>query len=176
MFLEFESESKAATENGKVNGATPGAPPVDLGLDVIRAQIAESWGQLNRWQAESGRDLPPDIPPDVEPPDEELSAIEATETALRGQLHDVSCYQERLAAQERDLAMREAQLLIAESKSASRAAELERKEADLARHADELARREHVLAQRRARLQATTCPECGRRQGTTDPGSQPHKG
>ena len=156
-----------AAGNGKRNG-TSGELEVDLGLDVIRAQIAESWGKLNRWHDESVQILPPADLAASEPSGEDPDAVEAAEAALRGQLHDVSVYQERLAAKEQELSGRATELRLAASENSSRAAELVRKEAELSKRADELARREHVLAQRRAKLHAAVCPHCGGRQSGSD--------
>jgi hypothetical protein len=88
--------------------------------------------------------------------------FEARDAALRGQLHDVSCFHEQVLARERGLAAQAALIQADRDTLAAAQKACADCEAGLAKRDEELHRREHVLAQRWSRLQTIICPHCAK--------------
>jgi hypothetical protein len=143
---------------------------LDSQLESVRQDIGESWGRLNSWESQLLNDAS-----ELGKQERDLAAraeeLDAKDAAIRGQLHDVTRYQEELTQRERELASRLRQLQEQNDAIAAAQAVCCEQEADLARRTQELVRREHVLAQRWTRLQTATCPHCGKPLGTPEGGT-----
>ena len=88
------------------------------------------------------------------------SELEVRDAALRGQLHDITRFNEQLTVRERELAAQRAQLQAEFEVLESGKKDAAIRDADLAKRDQEARRREQVVAQRWARLVATRCPHC----------------
>ncbi|MGD2109189.1 MAG: FHA domain-containing protein [Phycisphaerae bacterium] len=134
---------------------------IESQLETIKNDIGDSWGRLNSWESQLQRDA---VQLNQQEKDLEVRCqeLDAKDAAVRGQLHDVTRYQEELEERERDLAaqlrkLQEQKDVLTASQSACAA-----QQADVEQRAKEIARREHVLAQRWTRLYAAKCPHCGK--------------
>lgn len=140
--------------------ATPNEPAAsEPRSDPLQNNIAEAWERLNQWRAQLRNDAAA-----ITQQQSSLSAkeaqLEARDAALRGQLHDITRFNEKLAERENDLARYAAQIQeqadafgAAQKEFLDRLAEVQKKE-------EELHRREQALNQRWSRMQSTTCPHC----------------
>jgi uncharacterized protein (DUF3084 family) len=88
------------------------------------------------------------------------SEFDARDAALRGQLHDITRFNEQLAQREGDVAARAAQIQADADAVAALKKEAAERDVELQRRIEEVSRRENVLAQRWSRIQSTTCPHC----------------
>ncbi|MDO8630679.1 MAG: hypothetical protein Q7R41_09300 [Phycisphaerales bacterium] len=128
-------------------------------LDPLQNNIAEAWQRLNHWRTQLQRDanLLGERQDSLAARESEFDARDA---ALRGQLHDITRFNEQLAQREGDLSARAAQIQTdADAVAALKKAAAER-DIELQRRIEEVSRRENALAQRWSRLQSTTCPHC----------------
>ena len=81
---------------------------------------------------------------------------------MRGQLHDVTQYNEELKLRERELASHAAQLQAKRDELSAREKEIADQEAELANRLGEAQRRENALSQRWSRLRSAKCTHCGK--------------
>jgi pSer/pThr/pTyr-binding forkhead associated (FHA) protein len=152
--------SKPAEHTG--GAAAPAASEQEAGelrLDPLQNNITEAWQRLNHWRTQLQRDanLLGERQDSLASREAELDARDA---ALRGQLHDITRFNEQLAQREGDLSARAAQIQAdADAVAALKKAAAER-DVELQRRIEEVSRRENVLAQRWSRIQSTTCPHC----------------
>ena len=96
--------------------------------------------------------------------------LEAQDAALRGQLHDLTRYHEQIMEREKELAVQLAKTQEERDLLSKAETELAERETEIARRTEELRNREHVLAQRWARVQAASCPHCGKPMRATQAG------
>lgn len=155
------TEPQARPELNDTHDPSNEAAAVESELDALKANIAQSWGQLNSWQSQllDNASTLSRQETDLTTREAELDAKDAM---LRGQLHDVTRYREQLAERERMLSARFAQLQADQEKLAEQQAECVKQEAENVRRHEELSRREHVFAQRWSRLHSATCVHCGK--------------
>lgn len=129
---------------------------IKLGL---QHEIADSWERINQWQARLREDEER-----LSRQDTNLAAreteLEARDATMRGQLHDLSRYNEQIMARERELGAQLAELQEIRDVVKSSQSDLVKREGEMAKRNDELRRREHVLAQRWARLLSAKCSHC----------------
>lgn len=153
----YERSRVPGSETAHVQGdQNTDAAAVESELDELQKKIAESWDRLNAWQSQLLADADA---PEKDPATREAE-VNARDAAIRGQLHDITRFQEQLTERERQLAAERAQLQEEKDQFAADRKAFDEQETALAQRTDELARREHVLAQRWSRLYATTCPHC----------------
>ena len=137
-----------------------GAAEPDAQLDAIQKGVAESWEQLNSWQAHLLDDAAALSKQEVDLAAREVS-FEARDAALRGQLHDVERFKEQLAEREREIAAQTGQLQEEMDKLKEGQAACAQREEEISQRTADLSRREHVFAQRWTRLVSAKCAHCG---------------
>lgn len=132
----------------------PAAKPAPL-----EENLSEAWAQLNSWRAQlrSGALALEEQQSGLAAREAELDARDA---AVRGQLHDITRFNEQLTVREREVAAQMAQLQAELEVLQTGKKEAELRDADLAKRDQEVHRREQAIAQRWARLTATRCPHC----------------
>lgn len=130
-----------------------------LRLDPLQDNIVEAWQRLNHWRTQLQRDTNL-LGEQQDSLAARESEFDARDAALRGQLHDITRFNEQLAQREGDLLARAAQIQAdADAVAALKKAAAER-DIELQRRIEEVSRRENALAQRWSRMQSTTCPHC----------------
>jgi len=136
--------------------AVPAPPPTP---EPLGQDINETWEQLNSWRTELRNGALA-----LEEQQSGLAArgaeLDARDAALRGQLHDVTRFNEQLNQRERDLAAQLAQIQAESDLREAAKKEVALREAELVKRDQETHRREQAVAQRWARLAATRCPHC----------------
>lgn len=141
-------------------------PPSPIGhiqteLNVLESNIAGSWDRLNNWQSRLNEDET-----SLEAKTRSLanreSAISAKDAALRGHLHDVTCFHEQVLVREKAVETQVAAVQQERDDIQKAISETEKREQEVARRLEELKRREHVVAQRWMKLQRAACPHCGK--------------
>ncbi len=125
----------------------------------LQEGIANSWERINQWQARLREDEERLSRQDTDLASRETE-LEARGATLRGQLHDLSRYNEQIMARERELGAQLAELQELRDQVKGSQSDLVKREGEMAKRNDELRRREHVLAQRWARLLSATCAHC----------------
>lgn len=141
--------------------AAAGSPPIQGSIENLGSELQKSWQELNS------------MPESVSAPDpaavdlaEALrvkeAELEARDAALRGKLHDITQYHELVLARERDLGALSARIQAEFDEAAVARKAHETMQQQIDQQLKELQRREQMLSQRWARMQATTCPHCGR--------------
>jgi DNA repair exonuclease SbcCD ATPase subunit len=147
---------------------------VESKLETIKHDIGSSWEQLNSWQSQLVRDASL-----LDKQERNLAsrteALDAKDAAIRGQLHDVTRFQEELETRERELAAQWRKFQEEKDAAGATKAECTRLQTELEQRMKDLARREHVLAQRWSRLQSTKCPHCGKPVNTPEGGTPKKK-
>lgn len=127
----------------------------------LAPNIAEMWEHLNSLQSQLDRDTST-----LSQQESDLSArmeeLDAKDAALRGQLHDITRFNEQLTTREQELARLSAQLQVEKDTSAADQNAWAAKDADLQRRASEVQRRERAVTQRLSRLSSAVCPHCGK--------------
>ncbi len=128
-------------------------------LDPINTNIADAWQRLNQWRAQLQRD--------AGHIDEQQSGLktreaelDARDAALRGQLHDITQFNDKLAQRERELFEHGARIQTEADALAVAKREAAEREVELQKRIDEITRRENALAQRWSRMQSIICPNC----------------
>ncbi len=146
---------------------------IESELDVLRRNIAESWATLNTWSEETEQDEQASPSPDAAPEelDTRMKNIDVREAELRGRLHDLTQLHGQLVAREQDLRSHLSRVQHEHAALTKSRAAVATQTAELSRRAEELTRREQAVAQRWSRLQTACCPDCGRRLGSADSGS-----
>lgn len=148
------AEPRAAAKAG-------GSSNLEGSIENLAGELQKSWQELNAMPAAAPT-------PDVMTSDlaEALRAkeaeLEARDAALRGKLHDITQYHELVLARERDLGALSARIQAEfdEASVGKKAHDVMQQQID--QQLKEIQRREQMLSQRWARMQATTCPHCGR--------------
>jgi len=139
----------------------PGRSPVAVGPEKLAPNITEMWDHLNSLQSQLARDAST-----LSKQESDLSArmeeLDAKDAALRGQLHDITRFNEQLTTREQELARLSAQLQVEKDTSAADQTAWAAKDADLQRRASEVQRRERAVTQRLSRLSSAVCPHCGK--------------
>ncbi len=127
--------------------------------DPLGHNIADAWQRLNHWRTQLQKDagLLGERQDQLATREAELDARDA---ALRGQLHDITRFNEQLAQRESELLARAAKVQCDSDAVASLQVAAAEREAELQRRHEEVTRRENALAQRWSRMQSTTCPHC----------------
>jgi len=158
----------ADTDDGTAcRGATEDVLPTTDDEDVVREaldsideNLADAWNRVNSWETRLEQDANAisQQESDLITRAEELDARDAT---LRGQLFDVTQFNEELKLRERDLSRQAAELQTKRDELAAREADIEEKEAALTARVAEAKSRENGAAQRWARLRAAKCANCG---------------
>ena len=171
------ASDKAGTEPVADSGAPSSSPLSELAedaadlinveskLETIKQDIGDSWEQLNTWQSQLARDASL-----LDKQGRNLAsrseALDAKDAAVRGQLHDVTRFQEELQNREQELAAQWRRFQEEKDTVAAAKAACVQQQAELEQRTKDLARREHVLAQRWSRLQAAKCPHCSKPMNT----------
>jgi len=142
---------------------------VESKLESIKHDIGDSWEQLNTWQSQLVRDAS-----QLDRQERNLAgrteSLDAKDAAVRGQLHDVTRFQDELQSREQELAAQWRKFQEEKDTVAAAQSARAKQQADLEQRTKDLARREHVLAQRWSRLQAAKCPHCGKPTNMPDGG------
>jgi pSer/pThr/pTyr-binding forkhead associated (FHA) protein len=180
---ESGGESVGSTDEGAPSPHRPGPPFVAISdslraantddvsaqalskieseLAALQTNLSTSWDDLNSWESRLREDATK-----LDRQQVNLSAreaeLDAQDASLRGQLHDLTRYHEQIVEREKELAAQLAKIQEERDLVSKAESELATREGEVTRRADELRNREHVLAQRWARLQASTCPHCGK--------------
>lgn len=132
---------------------------IESQLETISKDIGESWGHLNLRESQLLQNAS-----ELNKQEKGLAVrteeLDAKDAAVRGQLHDVTRYQEELQARERELAAQLRRFQEQKDMLAAAQAGCAKQTAEAERRTKELARREHVLAHRWSRLYAAKCPHC----------------
>ena len=127
--------------------------------DPLQTNIADAWERLNQWRSQLKQDAAA-----ISEQQTSLSAreaqIEARDAAFRGQLHDITRFNEQLAEREKQLAERAAQVQVDADLLTSSQKEFLDKQMEAQKKEEELHRREQALNQRWSRMQSTVCPHC----------------
>ena len=127
--------------------------------DPLQTNIADAWERLNQWRSQLKHDAAA-----LTEQRTNLSAreaqIEARDAAFRGQLHDITRFNEQIAERERQLAQRAAQVQVEADALNSSQKEFFDKQIESQKKEEELHRREQALSQRWSRMQSTVCPHC----------------
>ncbi len=151
----------AAAPSASVEPTSAEAAPVpgEVKADPLQTNIAEAWERLNQWRAQLRSDAAA-----ISEQQTSLTAreaqIEARDAAFRGQLHDITRFNEQLAERERELAKVAAQVQIQSDALSSTQKEFLDKQIEMQKKEEEFHRREQVLNQRWSRMQSTVCPHC----------------
>lgn len=133
--------------------------PSEPKTDPLQTNIAEAWERLNQWRAQLRHDAAA-ITQQLTSLSAKESQLEARDAALRGQLHDITRFNEQLAERENELARRAAEIQEqADALSAAHKDFMDR-QADAQKKEEDLHRREQAMNQRWSRMQSTTCPHC----------------
>lgn len=165
---------EGATLSSLVNlpDATPNLTGIESQLETIKRDIGESWGRLNSWESQLLRNAS-----QLSKQEKDLAVraeeLDAKDAAIRGQLHDVTRYQEELHQRERELAAQLRKFQEQKDLFTAAQAACAKQKAEIDRRTNELARREHVLAQRWSRLYAAKCPHCGKPLSKPESGGSP---
>lgn len=121
--------------------------------------ITEMWQHLNSLQSRLARDAST-----LSKQESDLAArmeeLDARDAAVRGQLHDITRFNEQLNTREQELARLSAQLQAEKDALAADQKAFAAKDADLQRRASEVQRRERAVTQRLTRLSSAICPHC----------------
>ena len=127
--------------------------------DPLGHNIADAWQRLNQWRTQLQKDagLLGERQDQLATRESELDARDA---ALRGQLHDITRFNEQLAQREAELLARAAKVQCDSDAMAALQVAAAEREVELQRRNEEVTRRENALAQRWSRMQSTTCPHC----------------
>lgn len=128
-------------------------------LENLQGNLTEAWERLNVWRAQL-RDGASALDEQRTGLHAREAEIDAKDTALRGQLYDVTRFHEQISARESELAAKTAQLQAGTDALTKARSACEQREDDLARREQEMIRRENAVAQRWSRLSATICPHC----------------
>lgn len=128
-------------------------------LTKLEGDITESWQRLNKWEAKLQDDAQK-----LTRQDANLTArvleLDAKDAELRGQLHDLSQYQEQLSKREQELMGQLALMQQQQDELRAAASDQERQKKVNEQRAQELQCREHVYAQRWTKLKTMCCPHC----------------
>lgn len=155
-----DPSSMVAGPNEASTAIGPGeTTPAQERVDPLHTNIAEAWERLNQWRAQLRHDAAA-----INEQQTSLAAreaqIEARDAAFRGQLHDITRFNEQLAERERQLAERAAQVQVDADLLTSAQKEFLDKQIEAQKREEELHRREQALNQRWSRMQSTVCPHC----------------
>jgi len=127
--------------------------------EPMEQNISEAWERLNSWRTQLRNGAMA-----IEEQQNGLAArtaeLDARDAALRGQLHDVTRFNEQITVRERELAARMAQMQAEFDVVEAAQKTAEERDAELNKREQDLHRREQAVAQRWARLTATRCPHC----------------
>lgn len=148
---------------GSLGGAaeppTSGATPSGERNDPLQTNIADAWERLNQWRSQLRNDAAA-----ITEQQSSLSAreaqIEARDAAFRGQLHDITRFNEQIVEREKQLAERAAKVQADADLLGSRQKEFLDRQLEIQKKEEELHRREQALNQRWSRMQSTVCPHC----------------
>ncbi len=147
-----------------VNGASnPKEDPVGLDAHpkMLDTSISDLWDSLNSWQSRLAKDASV-----LSKHKSDLAAraevLDARDAALRGQLHDITRFNEELNGREQDLARQMAQLQDDNDALTAAQKAFSEKQAELQRLSADIQRRQHAITQRWSRLSSATCPHCGK--------------
>lgn len=142
---------------------------IETELTNLQTNLAESWERLNSWQGRLVADATA-----LNKHETDLAAREAMvdvrDAELRGQFHDMTRYQEQLAARERELTEQLNQLRAEREAFETEYNACREREAEIQKRSEDLQRREHVFAQRWSRLLAAKCSHCGKPVNTGERG------
>ncbi len=143
------------------DSARSGAALAEERIDPLQTNIAEAWERLNQWRAQLRHDATA-----ISEQQTSLSAreaqIEARDAAFRGQLHDITRFNEQLAEREIRLAERAAHIQAEADLLGSSQKEFLDKQIESQKKEEEIHRREQAMNQRWSRMQSTVCPHCQR--------------
>jgi pSer/pThr/pTyr-binding forkhead associated (FHA) protein len=155
----------SAFASAQGNGATASAvntaepAPSEPRTDPLQHNIAEAWERLNQWRAQLRSDAAA-ITQQQTTLSARESQLEARDAALRGQLHDITRFNEQLAERETELARYAAEVQERADAFGSIQKDFLDRQAEVQRKEEELHRREQAMNQRWSRMQSTTCPHC----------------
>lgn len=130
-------------------------------LNVLESDIAGSWDRLNHWHSRLKEDES-SLDAKTRSLAARESSLSAKDAALRGHLHDVTCFHEQVAAREKELERQLAAIQEEQDAVGRAASALDKREKVVNRRLEELKRREHVVAHRWTKLQRAACPHCSK--------------
>lgn len=139
----------------------PSLGHIQTGLNALESNISESWDRLNNWQSRLKEDES-SLDAKTRSLAARRSALNAKDAALRGHLHDVTCFHEQVLAREKELGRQLTAIQEERDEVQKAVLETEKREQEVTRRLAELRRREHVVAQRWTKLQRAACPHCGK--------------
>lgn len=155
---EAPAVALTAKETAEESAKSPATPVVER-HDPLQTNIAEAWERLNQWRAQLRHDAAA-----ISEQQTSLAAreaqVDARDAAFRGQLHDITRFNEQLAEREKQLAERTALVQVAEDALSASQKEFLDKQIESQKKEEELYRREQALTQRWSRMQSTVCPHC----------------
>ncbi|MCH9034075.1 MAG: FHA domain-containing protein [Planctomycetes bacterium] len=146
------------------DGTEPPLPSlghIQTELNALESNISESWDRLNNWQSRLKEDES-SLDAKTRSLAARRSALNAKDAALRGHLHDVTCFHEQVLAREKELGRQLTAIQEERDEVQKAVLETEKREQEVTRRLAELRRREHVVAQRWTKLQRAACPHCGK--------------
>jgi DNA repair exonuclease SbcCD ATPase subunit len=149
-------QSTAATASA-VNNAEPAL--AEPRTDPLQHNIAEAWERLNQWRAQLRSDAAA-ITQQQTTLSARESQLEARDAALRGQLHDITRFNEQLSERENELARFAAEVQERADAFGAVQKDFLDRQAEVQRKEEELHRREQAMNQRWSRIQSNTCPHC----------------
>jgi|CXWL01.1.fsa_nt_gi pSer/pThr/pTyr-binding forkhead associated (FHA) protein/uncharacterized coiled-coil protein SlyX len=141
------------------DSARGGAASNEEQCDPLQTNIAEAWERMNQWRAQLRHDAAAISERQISLSEREAQ-IEARDAAFRGQLHDITRFNEQLAEREKQMAQMAAQAQAQADALGAVQKEFLDKQIESQKKEEELHRREQALTQRWSRMQSTVCPHC----------------